>query len=212
LLGCTLLVTGHPIDAQIPDHPLASVLAHIQSSLLFLGVLDSALLMTPPSPRAPVRLFHEGVRAFHSRSEPSAMRLSSGDHAIQKLIDGPNVKRDGTGHWRDEGANLDICTRRLIPGRLDRSVRAEIVPGTSVPLVARTGAAFPRAAVLSLAEQVGSTARPVLCLAYLVVARVPLVRREDAVLLPVVKRRVHRVLVAGALSEARRAELGTHAD
>jgi hypothetical protein len=42
----------------------------------------------------------------------------------------------------DEVVKLDIYTRCLIPGELDRSVRAEIFPGMSVPLVARTDAAL----------------------------------------------------------------------
>jgi len=44
----------------------------------------------------------------------------------------------------DEVVKLDIYTRCLIPGELDRSVRAEIFPGMSVPLVARTDAALSR--------------------------------------------------------------------
>jgi len=42
----------------------------------------------------------------------------------------------------DEVVKLDIYTRCLIPGELDRSVRTEIFPGMSVPLVARTDAAL----------------------------------------------------------------------
>ncbi len=42
----------------------------------------------------------------------------------------------------DEVVKLDIYTRCLIPGELERSVRAEIFPGMSVPLVARTDAAL----------------------------------------------------------------------
>jgi hypothetical protein len=42
----------------------------------------------------------------------------------------------------DEVVKLDIYTRCLIPGELDRSVRAEIFAGMWVPLVARTDAAL----------------------------------------------------------------------
>ena len=42
----------------------------------------------------------------------------------------------------DEVVKLDVYTRCLIPGELDRSVRTEIFPGMSVPLVARTDAAL----------------------------------------------------------------------
>ena len=42
----------------------------------------------------------------------------------------------------DEVVKLDIYTRCLIPGELDRSVRVEIFPGMSVPLVARADAAL----------------------------------------------------------------------
>lgn len=42
----------------------------------------------------------------------------------------------------DEVVKLDLYSRCLIPGELDRSVSVEIFPGMSLPLVARTDAAL----------------------------------------------------------------------
>jgi hypothetical protein len=42
----------------------------------------------------------------------------------------------------DQVIKLDLYVRCLIPGELDRSVRAELFPGVSVPIVARTDAAL----------------------------------------------------------------------
>jgi len=42
----------------------------------------------------------------------------------------------------DQVIKLDLYVRCLIPGELDRSVRTELFPGTTLPIVARTDAAL----------------------------------------------------------------------
>lgn len=69
-----------------------------------------------------------GDAGFHF-SEPTAHQAISSGQMVQ-LLD------------VDEVIKLDLYTRSLIPGELDRSVRAEIFPGVRLPIASRSDAAL----------------------------------------------------------------------